>query len=172
LANLAMLLVLASALSSLWLPPGAAVAAGALAVLAFNYFFVPPRGTFHVDLRQHALLLLAMLVVNVIVAVLVGRLRHAAQDAAAHALRAEQLRAWGERLRDAVDPVAELGGLCDLLSRSAGVPAAAIAHAAGPLPMPSAGVHGQAVEEGDRSEERRVGKECRRLCRSRWSPYH
>jgi histidinol dehydrogenase len=25
---------------------------------------------------------------------------------------------------------------------------------------------------GGRSEERRVGKECRRLCRSRWSPYH
>ena len=23
-----------------------------------------------------------------------------------------------------------------------------------------------------RSEERRVGKECRLLCRSRWSPYH
>jgi DNA polymerase-3 subunit delta len=36
------------------------------------------------------------------------------------------------------------------------------------------------IEAGDlkkgtglrRSEERRVGKECRRLCRSRWSPYH
>ena len=25
---------------------------------------------------------------------------------------------------------------------------------------------------GGRSEERRVGKECLRLCRSRWSPYH
>ena len=25
---------------------------------------------------------------------------------------------------------------------------------------------------GTRSEERRVGKECLRLCRSRWSPYH
>jgi alkylation response protein AidB-like acyl-CoA dehydrogenase len=24
----------------------------------------------------------------------------------------------------------------------------------------------------NRSEERRVGKECRTLCRSRWSPYH
>ena len=24
----------------------------------------------------------------------------------------------------------------------------------------------------ERSEERRVGKECRPLCRSRWSPYH
>src|SRR3546814_12061893 len=29
----------------------------------------------------------------------------------------------------------------------------------------------QAAEEG-RSEERRVGKECVRTCRSRWSPYH
>ena len=30
------------------------------------------------------------------------------------------------------------------------------------------------VDDGtpDRSEERRVGKECLRLCRSRWSPYH
>jgi glutathione S-transferase len=27
-------------------------------------------------------------------------------------------------------------------------------------------------EMHSRSEERRVGKECRRLCRSRWSPYH
>ena len=26
--------------------------------------------------------------------------------------------------------------------------------------------------ENVRSEERRVGKECLRLCRSRWSPYH
>ena len=24
----------------------------------------------------------------------------------------------------------------------------------------------------DRSEERRVGKECMPVCRSRWSPYH
>jgi multidrug efflux pump len=28
------------------------------------------------------------------------------------------------------------------------------------------------IVEFARSEERRVGKECRRLCRSRWSPYH
>ena len=27
-------------------------------------------------------------------------------------------------------------------------------------------------EIAQRSEERRVGKECLRLCRSRWSPYH
>jgi endoglucanase len=29
-----------------------------------------------------------------------------------------------------------------------------------------------ARRSNERSEERRVGKECRRLCRSRWSPYH
>ena len=28
------------------------------------------------------------------------------------------------------------------------------------------------VEPGERSEERRVGKECFLMCRSRWSPYH
>ena len=28
------------------------------------------------------------------------------------------------------------------------------------------------LNNGTRSEERRVGKECLRLCRSRWSPYH
>jgi NTE family protein len=31
---------------------------------------------------------------------------------------------------------------------------------------------GGLTDNWGRSEERRVGKECRRLCRSRWSPYH
>src|SRR3546814_11916554 len=30
----------------------------------------------------------------------------------------------------------------------------------------------QVIAEKDRSEERRVGKECVSTCRSRWSPYH
>src|SRR3546814_10361360 len=35
------------------------------------------------------------------------------------------------------------------------------------------GIHsGRAGQAGDRSEERRVGKECVSTCRSRWSPYH
>jgi anthranilate phosphoribosyltransferase len=32
--------------------------------------------------------------------------------------------------------------------------------------------HSAMKHAAPRSEERRVGKECRRLCRSRWSPYH
>ena len=31
---------------------------------------------------------------------------------------------------------------------------------------------GLTIDSGSRSEERRVGKECYALCRSRWSPYH
>src|SRR3546814_20852281 len=34
------------------------------------------------------------------------------------------------------------------------------------------GAGGLLVSLGDRSEERRVGKECVNTCRSRWSPYH
>ena len=34
------------------------------------------------------------------------------------------------------------------------------------------GLEERALYSGARSEERRVGKECLRLCRSRWSPYH
>ena len=34
------------------------------------------------------------------------------------------------------------------------------------------GVETKRLKEQVRSEERRVGKECLRLCRSRWSPYH
>ena len=38
---------------------------------------------------------------------------------------------------------------------------------------PAEGGNGNIHKPGDyRSEERRVGKECLRLCRSRWSPYH
>ena len=33
-------------------------------------------------------------------------------------------------------------------------------------------IFGATPKNMGRSEERRVGKECLRLCRSRWSPYH
>ena len=116
LANLAMLLVLASASASLWLPPGLSMAAAALAVLAFNWLFVPPRGSFTVDLRQHAVLLAALLVVCWIVALLMARLRSAAARAGQQALRAEQLRALGEALRDSTEPLEQAPRLRDALA--------------------------------------------------------
>ena len=45
----------------------------------------------------------------------------------------------------------------------------------GNMGKPGAGIcplRGHSNVQGDRSEERRVGKECSAVCRSRWSPYH
>lgn len=124
LANLAMLLVLSSAVAALWLPSAVAVAAGTLAVVVFNWQFVPPRYTFSVDLHQHALLLLAMLVVNVIVATLMAGQRRATAAARRHAERAEQQRAWSDTLRDADEPLLQAGALQAALSRATGASAA------------------------------------------------
>src|SRR3546814_1590999 len=43
----------------------------------------------------------------------------------------------------------------------------ALGDAAAPWP-----VHADGMDLVERSEERRVGKECVSTCRSRWSPYH
>src|SRR3546814_20691861 len=40
------------------------------------------------------------------------------------------------------------------------------------LIVPPVHVRGSSGERAARSEERRVGKECVRTCRTRWSPYH
>ena len=111
LANLAMLLVLASALAALWLTPAMCLAACALAVLAFNFAFVPPRFTFSVDLHQHALLLATMLSVSWIVALLMARQRRLAEAERLLAQRARQLQDFGELLRDADDPLSRAADL-------------------------------------------------------------
>ena len=123
LANLAMILVLASALAALWMPLSLSIAACALAVLGFNFAFVPPRGTLSVDLRQHVLQLVTMLVVSWIVALLMARLRERAAGERLHATRAEQLQSLGEALRDAEDPRAFGRQLQDALSSLTGAPA-------------------------------------------------
>ena len=111
LTNLAMLLVLSSAVASLWLPVSVSLVSNTVAVLAFNWTFVPPRGTFAIDLRQHSLLLGTMLVVNSIIAALMSAQRQQSRLAKRHALQSEQLRRWGDTLRDVVDPLAQVGAL-------------------------------------------------------------
>ncbi len=127
LANLAMLLVLSSAVASLWLPAWASLLSNAVAVMAFNWSFVPPRGTFSVDLSQHALLLGAMLVVNSIIAALMAAQRRQSRLADRHAMQAEQLRTWGDTLRDAIDPLAQMGALHAALAAISGGPVAVLA---------------------------------------------
>lgn len=120
LANLAMLLVLASALSALWLPGWASMVISAVAVLAFNWFFVPPKFTFTVDLHQNVLLLVALLLVNWMIAGLVIRQRHLTEAAHTLAAREARLRQWGDTLRDASDPAAHAAALQAALQQATG----------------------------------------------------
>lgn len=101
LANLALLLVLAAALCGLWLSALESLACCALAVLAFNWQFVPPRGTLSVDLRQHLWLLFTMLAVGSMVGWLTGRQRRDADAARAAAQSAGLLHQVNEQLRQA-----------------------------------------------------------------------
>ncbi len=115
LANLALVLVLTSAIASLWLPGWLSAVAAVAAVLAFNWTFVPPRHAFTVDLQQHAWLLIAMLLVNWIISGLVIRQRSLRRAAHRSAHREQRLRRWGDSLRDTDDPITHVGALLDEL---------------------------------------------------------
>ncbi len=110
-ANLALLLALASAISSIWLPAWAGMATSAVAVLGFNWFFVPPRFTFQVDLEQNALLLTVILLLNWIIAGLVVRQRRLAEEAQRVADRESRMRQWADMLRDSIDPAGQAESL-------------------------------------------------------------
>lgn len=122
LANLSLVLVLTSAIAALWLPVSITLLTTVIALMAFNWTFVPPRGTFVIELRQHAFLLTAMLIVNLIVAGLMVSLREQTRRARAHADAADVLRSWGDKLRDAKEPVELLDELRQQLASLSGFP--------------------------------------------------
>lgn len=135
LANLALVLVLTSACASLWSPGWASAVMAVGAVTAFNWTFVPPRNAFTVDLRQHALLLAAILLVNWIISALVIRQRSLSRAAQCSAEREQRLRRWGDALRDTDDPVTHAGALRNLLEHLTGAPAALLLQAGGPAAL-------------------------------------
>ena len=103
LANLALLLVLASALAGMFLSAITSLLVSAACVLLFNWFFIEPRFTFDVHLHQDVLLLISMLGVNTVVSYLMSRLRAAAELEAQHAQAVEQMQQWHESLRETTD---------------------------------------------------------------------
>ena len=124
LANQALVLVATAAVTALWLPGWGSALAAVAAVAGFNWAFVPPRYSFSVDLEQHALMLVAMLVVVWTVAALVTRQRHLAMLADLQAQREARLRTWADTLRDVPDPRAHAGALQSMLTEASGAPAA------------------------------------------------
>ncbi len=133
LSNLGLILVLTSAIAAIWLSVRVTLFASLIALMAFNWTFVPPQRTFAIDFHQDALLLLAMLVVNIIIASLMASLREKSRQSQVHADAVDALRSWSDRLRDADDPrdllpalqalLGELSGReCALLALQSGLP--------------------------------------------------
>ncbi len=119
-SNLAMLLVLTSALAAVCLPWRISVSLAVIFVLAFDWFFIPPRGTFTVDFHQHTLMLLVMLVVNLIIVILMAVRRAQSEKAARHLREADILRQWSDALLESTSPQDHLHELQHLLSSLSG----------------------------------------------------
>jgi len=97
LVNVAMVYLLAVVVIALRLGRGPVVAASILNVAAFNFFFVPPRGTFSVEEQQYLLTFAMMLAVGLVISGLTERVRARAKAQAALAIEAET-----ERIRSAL----------------------------------------------------------------------
>jgi two-component system sensor histidine kinase KdpD len=97
LVNVALLYLLAIVLVALRFGRGPVVVASVLNVATYNFFFVPPVRTFHVDEPQYLLTFVMMLAVGLIVSRLTETVR-----ARAHAQAELALQAETERIRNAL----------------------------------------------------------------------
>lgn len=120
--NLALMLVLASAVAGLWLSPVAALVTNTVSILFFSYFFVNPRLSFTPALREDLILLVSVYGVSSVIGYLTVRLRRAVTNEARQAARADQLRQLGERLREAIDLPGKVDALRKSLTECAEIP--------------------------------------------------
>ena len=97
LVNVAMVYVLAVVFVALRYSRGAAVLTAMLSVAAFDFLFVPPRGSFAVENVQYLLTFAIMLAVALVISRLVESARAQAREQAALELEAET-----ERIRSAL----------------------------------------------------------------------
>ena len=98
LTVLAMVYLMAVSAVSYRLSLVASSATAVLAVLALNFFFVPPRGTFNVSAPEHLITLLALLLVALMVSSLSARLWAMAERAQQREQRARRLQQLAARL--------------------------------------------------------------------------
>jgi two-component system, OmpR family, sensor histidine kinase KdpD len=95
--NIAMVYVLAVVVVALRCSRGAAIAASVLCIVAFNFFFIPPRLSFHVGDAQYLLTFAIMLAVALIISKLTQDVHDRARAQAALEVEAET-----ERVRSAL----------------------------------------------------------------------
>jgi len=100
LAVLAMLYLTAVLVVSYWVSFAASAVTAVLAVLALNFFFVPPRWTFTVHATENLLTLAALLGASLVVSTLSSRLRRTAQVAQERERRSRDLQLLASKLAD------------------------------------------------------------------------
>jgi two-component system sensor histidine kinase KdpD len=101
LTSHAMLYVLAVVIAAYRLPWAPSVAAAIAAVMAFNFFFVPPRWTFDVDTQENLIALFTMLTVALVTSRLAASLRRETDTARLNEKRARQLQDLATELASA-----------------------------------------------------------------------
>jgi two-component system, OmpR family, sensor histidine kinase KdpD len=90
-ANLIMVYLVGVMGVAVWLGRGPAVLASLLSVLAFDYFFVPPRRTFAVSDTQYVVTFSVMLLASILIGTLAARLRAQVEEARIGERRADAL---------------------------------------------------------------------------------
>jgi len=120
LVNVAMVYVLGVALVALRQPRGPAIAAALFGIVAFDWTFVPPEGTFTVDDWQYLFTFAVLLALALLISRLVEDVRRRADEQARLAIAAESERIRGTLLasisHDLRTPLAVLTGASSSLA--------------------------------------------------------
>ncbi len=102
-ANLVMIYLLTVVIAAIYLGRGPSLLAAVLSVLAFDFFFVPPRLTLVVSNSEYLLTFLALLVVSLVISNLAVRVREQAESAERREAQTAELYALSRDLAVAVD---------------------------------------------------------------------
>ncbi|MFA7330282.1 MAG: sensor histidine kinase KdpD [Candidatus Delongbacteria bacterium] len=115
LPDVALIYLFAVVLCAILFGRGASLAASLLAVAGYNYFFIPPVHTFHIDSSRHLLTFSVLFATGILGSLLVERLRRREQDAVA---REERTAAFYALSRDLAG-VTEVGRCAQVMARHA-----------------------------------------------------
>jgi two-component system sensor histidine kinase KdpD len=98
LANLIMVYMLGVMAVAIGLSRGPAIAASILSVVAFDFFFVPPRFSFAVSDVRHLITFVVMFLVALVMSSMAGKLKRQAESAGAAGRQSAALAALGREL--------------------------------------------------------------------------
>ncbi len=101
--NMVMLYLLAVVLAAAQLGLRPAILTAALGVLSFDFFFIPPRGSFKVDDTEYVFTFFGLFVVGVVISSLVNKARERAEVMRERELQTESLYYLSRDLAAAVD---------------------------------------------------------------------